>query len=141
MKLQDVGPIKSSLKLAQTMSFLSTHPDFRLGAVLVKNGKIISKAFNCGKKSHPYIHRNGEFYNQTIHAELACILKVKNKERLQGATIIVYRERRDGHMANAKPCPMCEKLIRSYGIKKIIYSTEFGFQRMSVSLLGERRDL
>jgi tRNA(Arg) A34 adenosine deaminase TadA len=114
------------VKVAREMSFQSNHPEQRLGAVIIKSGKIISKSFNQGDKTHTYIKRNGEHYNQTIHAELACIFKVKNKELLQGATIIVYRETKNGDLGNSRPCPMCYKLIQASGIKRIIYTTMDG---------------
>jgi tRNA(Arg) A34 adenosine deaminase TadA len=122
MKLEELSA-PSPIKTAREMSFLSSHPEHKLGAVIVKGGKIISKSFNQSNKSHTYVKRNGEHYNQNLHAELSCIFKVKNKELLRGAIIFVYRERKNGDLANSRPCPMCYELIQYYGIKRIIYTT------------------
>ena len=100
-----------------------------MGAVIVKKGKIISASCNQELKTHPYIKEYGHHnYIKSIHAELSAILKVKNRDQLRGATIVIYRERKDKSFGVARPCAMCYEIIKRFGIKKMQYTTENGIQ-------------
>lgn len=89
--------------------------DVPVGAVIVKDNKIISRAYN--KKESSQI--------ATKHAELIAIEKACGKLknwRLNGCTMYVTME----------PCLMCFGSILQSRIEKIIYSVEndkFGFQQ------------
>lgn len=61
------------------------------------------------------------------HAELCAILSVRNKSRLKGATMVVFRRRKDGTLGNARPCKKCQDLLDSYGFIKFMYTTENGW--------------
>lgn len=80
------------------------HGDFPVGAVIVKDGKVISKAYN--KKC---------FNNISVyHAEILAIIKAckkLNSWRLNDCTIYVTLE----------PCPMCMSAIVESRISKIVY--------------------
>lgn len=117
----------SSLKKARTESLKSDHYQYKLGAAVVRNGKIISSGYNHLRKTNPQIISIGRSNFKTVHAEMDCIFKLKNKELLKGATIFVYREKKDGTLGCARPCPICFNFLAFYGIKKIIYSTDTGF--------------
>lgn len=78
-----------------------------VGAVIVKNNKIISKAFNKKEKK----------YDATKHAEIIAISKACKKLknwRLDGCEIYVTME----------PCMMCSGAIEQSRIKKIIYGVK-----------------
>lgn len=126
MKLSELLNIKSAMKKAREMSMKSDHHQAKVGAVVLQKNKALSSGYNQDKKTHPFLKKHGFHYNQSIHAEMAAIFRMKNKENLKGATIVVYRETKDGHMAMSKPCAVCQKLMRIYGVKKIMYSTENG---------------
>lgn len=115
-----------AMKKAHEQSLKSSHPKYQLGAVIVSQGKIYAMGMNHQEKTHPYIFFNGEHFNRGIHAEISAIFKVKNKENLKGATMFVYRQTKNGDMANARPCKMCYELIKKHGIKRIVYTTPFG---------------
>lgn len=98
-----------ALKLA-TLGGRDVAPNPMVGAVIVKNGKII-----------------GEGYHKKFggpHAEVNAIKSVKNKKDLIGATIY----------ATLEPCrhhgktPPCFDLIKSVGISKIICGSRDPFQ-------------
>ena len=75
-----------------------------VGATIVKEGKIISKAFNKREK----------LKNTTKHAEIIAISKACKKLknwRLDGCEIYVTME----------PCMMCSGAIEQARIKKIVY--------------------
>lgn len=137
MKIGDLPKINSGMKLAHKECMASDHPDHPVGAAIMSNGKIIASGCNQGWKTHTYVRqhswKNGHQNNKTIHAELAAIFKVKNKKKLKGAIIFVYRQTKNGNFGMARPCCMCMDLIRHYGIKKVIYTTEFGLVEEKVT--------
>ena len=137
MRIGDLPKINSGIKQAHQECQLSDHPDHPVGAAIMINGKIISSGCNQGLKTHTYVMqhgwKNGHQNNKTLHAELAAIFKVKNKKNLKGATIFVYRQTKSGTFGMARPCCMCMDLIRHYGIKKVIYTTEHGLVEEKVT--------
>lgn len=46
-----------------------------------------------------------------------------------GSVVYVVRRRKDGTLANSKPCMNCEKAMRSVGVRRVYYSigdSEYG---------------
>jgi len=117
--------MNSFMRLARNVSFHSQHR-VRIGCVLVKNGKPISVGFNK-MRTHPIykkVNHPRAKYIQSLHAEMAAIISARTD--LNGAVAYVYRERKDGSMGTAKPCPVCEMLLSEAGVKKVYYSTDNG---------------
>ena len=120
------------LKLSKKQSEKSTNK-IKVGAVLVKNGKVINKAHNTNK-SHPFQKRlntlrfQDDFFDccsHTQHAEFKCLFPFYKKEKkLTSSTLFVYRENARGELGNCKPCPACSWLINHLGIKKLVYIDE-----------------
>ena len=78
-----------------------------IGAVLVRNGKIIAKAHNRREKTK----------NALMHAEIIVINKACKKLhdwRLEGCTLYVTLE----------PCPMCAGAILNSRIDKVFYAAK-----------------
>ena len=111
---------KRFFDLARNVSFKSDHR-IRLGAVIVKQGRVVSVGFNRYSKTHPMSNS----YNRTLHAEMDAIVGV-DRGTLRGSTMYVYREDRNGVQKIAKPCCHCEPVIREVKIKKVIYTTSSG---------------
>lgn len=113
---------------ARAMSELSDHPHHHLGCVVVKGHKIISSGFNSVKKCHPLQARLDKVRYGTDspgrpHAELSALYPlIKENVDLTGASIFIYRQTKDGHLACAKPCPSCEWLIKQCKIRNIFYT-------------------
>jgi deoxycytidylate deaminase len=110
-------PVEDDLSwaLAKTMSGKSLMK-FKLGAVIVKRGRILGFGYNKSK-THPHFGSKKHF--KTLHSEgdaLYCAKKLGND--VEGATMIVYRR---GCM-NSKPCEDCQKLIEASGITKVYYT-------------------
>lgn len=77
-----------------------------IGAVIVKNGKVIARGFNKREKTQ----------NALFHAEIIAINKACKKLkswRLDGCDLYVTLE----------PCPMCSGAICNARIDKVIYAT------------------
>ena len=83
------------------------HNEVPVGAIIVKNNKIISKAYNKREKKH----------NTIMHAEIVAISKACKKLknwRLDGCEIYITME----------PCMMCCGAIEQSRIKKIVYGID-----------------
>ena len=106
------------MKLARKLALKSTHPKHKMSCIVFKHNTILS--FGCNAiKTHP---RSFDRWKM-LHAELDSILNVDAKD-LDGASVLVYRERRSGGPGLAKPCPSCEKMLSQLNIKKVFYTTE-----------------
>lgn len=91
---------------------------YKVGAVVLLKGKIISKGFNS-RKSHPLLKNVYGFFS--MHAECNALLKADVK----GDTVIVFRIKKDG-FGCSKPCRRCQRFIKDNGIEKVIYTNSVG---------------
>ncbi len=98
----------------------------QLGAVVVKKNKPLSVGYNKPHKTHP----EAKTPFKTVHAEFDAIKKLSEDE-LRGATIYVLRNAKSGSRM-AKPCRFCMELIRLVGIKKVVYSSDVGYETIYV---------
>ncbi len=94
-----------------------------IGAVIVKNDKIISRAYNLKETKN----------NACKHAELIAIEKASKKLknwRLLDCTIYV----------TMFPCPMCASAINQSRISKIVYGTipKYADQQVIKSILNDK---
>ena len=71
--------------------------------------------------------------NDSIHAEVDCVLKLKKQEKLTSINLIVFRTNNKGSiLCMAKPCENCINTIKStlkyknYKLKKFWYTDERG---------------
>lgn len=118
---------KSQMKffdLAKKMSFKGDHR-CKIGSVIVHKGNVISAG--CNQK---FIFEDlTQRYNpeKALHAEVASILKLKNKGILKYSQIYVYREDRNGSLAISRPCPGCQRILKSFGLTEIYYTSSEGF--------------
>ena len=117
---------------AKAVSKLSDH-HYKLGCVVVDRHRIISSGFNSRTKCHRVqAALDEEFFGRATrgseHAEVAALLPlIRRNCDLSGATVYVYREDRLGRIALARPCPRCMSLLLRLGIRKIKYTTSFGY--------------
>lgn len=107
--------------LAKKLSIHSEHHQHRLGAVLTKKNRIIGMGFNKNKthtlSPHPYKH---------LHAEISALL-ASSREELIGSHAYVYRETKQGILANARPCMSCFNALKEAGVSKIYYTNDAGY--------------
>ena len=93
-----------ALKLAKKALKYNEVP---VGAIIIKDGKIIAKAYNKKEKTH----------NVTKHAEIIAISKACKKLknwRLENCEMYVTME----------PCMMCSGAIEQSRLKKIVYGVK-----------------
>jgi len=114
--------IRSFLRAAKLMARQSSYGKIRHGAVLVKGGSIINSSYNKDKFSaFGSRFRDQDLGPATHHAELGCILGLSRTKTI-GATMYVVRINKQGEYRMSKPCPMCHKILKHCGIKKVVYT-------------------
>lgn len=132
--------INKFFTLAKNASTFSDLDRVKIGSVLVYKNKVISVGWNC-RKSHPYQkilnkHRpnfNVDKYNNFLHSELNCLLKVKDLDiNWSKAYMFVYREDKYGNFANCKPCKSCELALINQGIRKVFYTNKNGYNYIKI---------
>ncbi len=95
---------------------------YRLSAVIVKEGDIISTACNQPFNYDKFTHLYPSFCN-TLHAEAAAILRCHHSHRKGPRSLFVARVGVDGLPRLARPCRACMGLIRGHGITEVYYTT------------------
>lgn len=102
--------------------------DFKHCAVIVRGGKILSVGYNRRGWNGLSEHYRANDYSCTVHAEADAIISKRRKIRFEGAKIYVVRLKAFGLVGNSKPCVMCSQMLKSYGFKRVHYTTdEFPF--------------
>jgi dCMP deaminase len=103
------------LKVAEVIAERSKSTRLKVGAVLVKDKRIISTGYNglvSGVEPDVLEDENGVTKKEVIHAELNCIIScARNGISCEGATLYLTHS----------PCESCAALIAQSGIKKVIF--------------------
>lgn len=123
------------LRLAEVVSGYSDYSRIHIGACIIKKKKVIGIGYNQNK-THPL----QEKYNNSsldfdkpkakLHAEIDALLKAGDDAK--GATLYIFRRGKDNIYRMSKPCPACMKMIKDYGIKRIVYTIENGIKEILV---------
>lgn len=101
-------------------SLRSQHSKWKVGAAIFKKGRMVASGFNHQHKSHPIMNEvDGD---KMIHAELDAIIKVRHLD-LSQCVMVVFRTKKDGSLGMSRPCPACQQILKSFGIKKVMYTT------------------
>lgn len=122
------------LNIAKAVAQRSTCLRRKYGAVIVNSdNKIVSTGYNgspvgdinccdvgvCERMHLP--HNCGDYsLCKAIHAEMNACMNA-SKEEMKDATLYLYGEE-NGQTLTCEPCPLCSKIIRNSGIKKVICS-------------------
>jgi len=120
--LSDTNFIKIATELATASKCVSKH----VGAVIVKDGRILSTGYNgtppgfincCDYWKGEYTSEHHEWSKTyEIHAEMnAIIWAAREGISIEGATIYVTLE----------PCSECSKNLIASGIKRIVYAKKY----------------
>jgi deoxycytidylate deaminase len=98
--------------------------DYHLAAIIIRGGSVISVGFNKVNTNAFVEHYTdlargrGRDFCLSTHAEQDAILKARGKVNLRGCKIFVARRKKiDGSPGMARPCPICENALHSYGIR------------------------
>ena len=114
--------------LARLVAKHSLHERYRIGAIVVKQSRIVSTGVNK-LKTHPrQINPHTHLYGSSIHAELDASIGI-SRHLLRGATIYVVRILQNGENAMSRPCGSCMDILRELGIRRVVYSTTNGVEQ------------
>lgn len=109
--------------------------EFKLCAVLVRGGNVISVGFNQ-RKTNAFVEHytdrvrgSGRNFFISTHAEMHAVLQARAKTDLRGSKIFVVRIRPEGShlgqmLGHARPCAICQDVLFAYGIKRAYYSID-----------------
>jgi len=113
------------MEIAHVISKLSTCSSLQVGAIIVKDKRIISTGYNGTPSGHvhcntlnwntPKAHSEWSQHNE-IHAEMNAVLwAAKDGLSIKNATLFT----------TTSPCPNCLKHLMQTGIKSIIYHNKY----------------
>lgn len=105
---------RAYMKMATEWAALSHCKRKQVGALIVKDGMIISDGYNGTPTGFPNDceDADGLTYWYVLHAEANAILKVaRSTNNARGATLYLTHS----------PCRECSKLILQAGIKRLVY--------------------
>ena len=95
-----------------------------------KRGRVLSVGQNSYVKSHTVMARHANKVGLPekiyLHAEAHSIIKCRDLHKAH--TIRVFRYNRQGLPVNAKPCPICMRIIKEVNIKNIEFTAEGGVE-------------
>jgi dCMP deaminase len=106
------------LKMAETWASLSHCNRKQVGALIVKDGMIISDGYNGTPSGFDNCceDEEGNTHWYVLHAEANAILKVsKSTNSAQGATLYL----------TLSPCKECAKLVLQAGITRVVYKSQY----------------
>ena len=130
---QRVSKIDTYLNCAEVFAYRSTCLKRKYGAVIVKDDVVISTGYNGAPRGFencsnlgacPRIDRNmhqGEGYGicRAIHAEANALLNCSRQQTLGADLYLVGVNHGDNSIHEAKPCPLCARLIIQAGIRNV----------------------
>ena len=109
---------RAYLKMAIEWSALSHCTRKKVGALVVKDGMIISDGYNGTPSGFPNDCEDaqGDTHWYVLHAEANALMKLaRSANNAQGGTLYI----------TLSPCKECCKLILQAGIRRIVYTTEY----------------
>jgi len=117
----------------------SPHLGYRLCAVVVRGGSVLSVGYNRHSTNafvEAYTDQvlgTGIGYSLSTHAEMDAVVRVRQKTDLRGSKMYVCRILKNGDAGISRPCPVCQHVIASYGIKRAYYTikdNEYGVLKL-----------
>ena len=93
----------------------------RHACALIIGGKIMAMSEN----------KDGKPDNHSEMNVISTYLSKNKPSNLSKSTLVIIRINRQGELCLSKPCANCIKYLKYYGIKKIFYSSDTGFETTS----------
>lgn len=128
---------KTFINIAKEVGTLSHCTRSKVGAVLVKDGNLISFGYNGTPAGMDNCcEENNVTKDEVVHAEMNAILKAaKSGNAVEGSTLYL----------TLSPCKECSKLILQSGVKKVVYLNTYrnleGIQFLSQFIEVEKYDI
>lgn len=113
------------MNIAREVSTRATCDRKHVGAVLVRDRRILASGYNGSIRGMPHCNEVGHMMENghcvaTIHAEAnAIIVAARNGVQVEDATLYV----------TASPCWSCFKMVANAGVRRIVYGEFYRDQR------------
>ena len=115
------------MEIASVVAKRSKDPKTKVGAVLVKDNRILGIGYNAEPKGFNYNFdwNSKEKHKYVIHAELNAIANATYfGNSIEGSTMFL----------TLSPCAECVKLLIQYGIKKVIYKEKYEHSELAFEI-------
>ncbi len=107
---------KIAMELAVEAERDVTH---ELCALVVSKNRVLSVGYNQ-PKTHPI---SSDTVQQQLHAEMDALLRCPEADA-EGAEVIVVRVKPSGKPGLAKPCGVCQGILRRFGVRRVFYTID-----------------
>lgn len=121
--------LANSVQLAQN----AQHSKWRVGALIVKNGRVLGYGVNRYRNNPARVELEGVSY----HAEEVAIRRAGT---VSGATIYVGRITKSGMIGLALPCLRCQLHLHENGISTAIWTEQQGWGKAKIADLLDGYD-
>ena len=140
------------IEIAKAVSLRSTCLKKHYGAVIVKNGTILSTGYNGNVRGEGHcsqctkVSGNGDMeeYSQcaAVHAEMNAIISASRNDMLGAYLYLAGFDVKTGEQieCEAWPCEICLRLIKNAGIERIINNKGTIYMRSDDGILRQIRD-
>lgn len=116
---KDIKKFLNEAKLQATKS----QCNYRLGAITIRKNRILGRGPNL-TKTHTMMQREtGANRLLGIHAEIHAAIK-SGYDQLAGSTVFVARITKDNRYAMAKPCKICQKILKRMYVKQVYFTID-----------------
>lgn len=88
-----------------------------VAAIILNKNKVVSIGYNSRKTSPMMVGTRMSMFHAECDALSRCVVDTR------GLDIVVARSRRSGLPGMAKPCEHCHSMLKKFGIRKVIYTT------------------
>jgi deoxycytidylate deaminase len=118
------------LNISQELIGVPDARNIHFSFLMMKN-RIISVGWNEYHKTHPQAKRNGYRFD-SIHSELSAIYRCKDRNiSFKDCFLVNVRLNRFGEIRISMPCILCQKWLRSIGIREVWFTNTVScFQEM-----------
>lgn len=110
----DLSNVDKSFLSSTAKAALDSEYKFRMAAMVVKSGRVLSINTNYNKRS-PYTPPN----RWSTHAEIRAL---RSASDTKDATLYIARLSKSGDYATAKPCAWCMEHIITAKINRVVYT-------------------
>jgi hypothetical protein len=120
--------------IRQCQKELDKHPEranFPHWTFVVRDGVVISSGKNRAVeplKIYGYHRREEDWFRPKLHAELDAVSRCTSN--VFGLTIVNIRLNRLGEPKLAIPCRICHSLLSALKVKRILFTTEYGWGKL-----------
>lgn len=108
------------MSVALNQAEKAPHAKWRVGAVLVRGGSVISTGYNRYRNNPSQV----ELPDVSYHAEEVALKRAGDSA--EGSTLYVARLTRSGDLALSRPCEWCQHKLSEYGVYTVSWTTEYG---------------